>query len=291
MFAYVVAFSLVATSCFLLIAVFSSLRISFSFYDQRVKEIRGYVQRYYQRFQEDYVPKNRQVERYDEQLSALQRPLGLNGKRFLVFQFFFTVFTGVFTFQLLSPILFSLDSVTLMMLGWASFFLLLLLLFVFPTVLLRWLIKKKERKVEKQFLYLVHYFQIFLHSGFTPRDIVKRVIPLFPQSFRHQLVRLYAEMQVLSDQEALQRFCDELKTKESHLFYNTILNHMQMGSDSTKSMQDLSRSMRLERKAAAVLAIKKKPFQILFPKMLFVIAALMFVLVPLLLNVYQITNY
>ncbi len=298
MFIYALGYALICISIFLLVIGIRNIEISGPKH-HRVRELNEHWQFIHPTKREIEAKKIRikrktMLDEIDDHLQWCNNPYGITAGSFALLVLLFSCISwgGICLMVLNSSIYDSIKSYGLltMLMVWSILLLLLILIFIIPMLVLKAVAQKRRRKLQKQFLYLLNYFQVFLKTGIMPMDIIKEIILFIPDPLQGKMIQLFAEIQVFGEVKAFQRFAELLNFKEALEFRNTIIDSLQLGSDAAAVCSDLAKEMREAHKFELIQRIKKKPFIILIPKLCFVVSILCIVSVPVLYKILDFAN-
>jgi hypothetical protein len=287
---FALGYSILCFGLFLSFFVFKNLSFS-GFRHHRLREMRKYLA-----FSNPMIESTSTVKsEKDEQKTIMQEvedwlawcnyPFGLNSSSFMLLLLLYMVIVdggGVFFF-LQTDLYTKISSRSMgIMMVWGGVFFVTILLFLSPILTLRTMAEKRKRKLQRQFLHLINYFQVFLRTQIMPLDVIREVIRFIPDPLQKQLIQLFAEIQIYGEEEGFTLFAKRLNFRESDRFKNAIINSIRIGSDAAEVCYDLSKKLRDKHKNEKLIRIKKKPFFILLPKICFVVSILIIIIVPIL---------
>jgi len=256
--------------------------------NHRVKEIKNMTKAYWGEKIEgkESKPRHRKtmIDQYEEWLRECDYPFGLTASSYALVQVSFTIFVFmIISAAVVQSELYStaLTGLIPRLLVWLAIFFVTLLIFMVPYGVLQGLASSRRRKLERQFLYLLNYFQVFTRAKILPDQILRECVQMIPNPLQRRIIELLADIKLKPEAEAYTAFANRLKFKEAELFVNAMISSIKMGSDVSELCVNIAKQMRDDRKHKQILKIQKKPFFILIPKVCFVIAILIVLIVPI----------
>ncbi|MDB5054065.1 MAG: hypothetical protein JWM44_2115 [Bacilli bacterium] len=300
-------YTMIMFSFFLLVIVISRVRIAGPKH-HRQREIHDYsisITKLFEPVKEEETdPDLRSVQdNLEDWLESCNRPLGLNATSFLFFMLLYMVvlITGVIFFVLNSAFYVNIQTNSLLgtIMFWAMLFFGTLMLLLTPFLILRSVAIKYKRKIKRQFLYLLNYFQMYLRMGVKPEDVIPEIIPLIPNPLRARLIVLNAEIKVLGNEIAFRRFVDLLAVNDAadktqfniyKTFHYAIHSQIRLGSNASDVCRNLSKRMREHHKYNTVQKIQKKPLFVIIPKICFVASLFIIIVIPVIEKLFSFTD-
>jgi Flp pilus assembly protein TadB len=295
---YALGYSFLCLGILLAVVMITNIQFKGVIVHRRVKEMRHYLEvsdsKRVVLQEEEAKGQKKIVDQIDEWLEWCNYPFGLTASLFMMlFMIYIVVGLGGFIILLVHTDFYHsimTQSTVGAFLLWAAVLLVAIIMITMPLSLLKSMAAKSQRKLQKQFLYMLNYFQVFLKTGIMPMDVIKEVIKFIPNPLQKRLIQLFAEIQVYNEKEGFIRFATRLQFNESEQFKNAILDSIEIGSDASEVCQNLAKEMRDKHKNEIISQIKKKPFFILLPKICFVIAILIIIVLPVLDKIFRITT-
>lgn len=302
---FIFAYTLICAAILMMTVFFAEIDFS-NFRHHRIREVSHFLSSQSTNRANVQVQVNNQkrtaLDDVDDWLRWLDFPLGLNGRRFMFLVLAYIVLVGVGGgWGLIQSSLYQSvqsNSFVGVLLVWMIFAFGAMIVFTLPLITLRTMAGRRIRKLQRQFGYLLNYFRMFLRMGIQPDAIVLQTFRMIENPLRNRLVQLYAEIQVLGPREAFMRFSDRMtassgdlsKYREYKIFKDAIVNSLNYGTDASEACGNLSRDLRLRKKDETLKMIKRKPFFIILPKLLFGVSILILVTIPVMQKLFEFVN-